>query len=640
MVGTLITLTGDSFGTSGTVYFTTQSGATSTCPMAGAGYGQQLIVCALPIGMGTGLSVTVLSGGVSSNALSFNYNPPSISSLQPSHAPTDGFSIVTIIGASFGQSGSVMLANSPCLQAGPGTSYSDSLIQCQLAAGQGTNYGVSISVSGQSVSQSGVFSYDPPSITSLVPAYGPSIGGTTLTVIGINFGTVAVVTFNGTLGSSTAQNCTQVGLGQSNQQITCSVPRNQGPSIPVYVTVSGQQSSAAYFSYNAPTIVTITPQLASTDGSTAITLSGASFGLGYNYSLTLNGSAITPTSFSDSVIVFLMPTGTGINLPISLTVATQSAVYAQGSPLVSYSPPTISMVRGCTSFVGPLATFCDTGGLGVIAISGINFGNIARLISVTTGGLPCTSLIIDTPHTRINCTLAPAPNGGYNIPVSVTVAGQSASQPYLSYAGPTIIAGSLRFGNQSTPSTALLVDDPLVQLDVVSFQGLFWSQLASDLTVTYGLPGQPKQYACSGVSVTLLNSAQSLYSLNCTVAMGVGSGLVFVVKAKNLTSAEGTDALSYPTPVIVANTIHASGGALSNTYAGAINPGDVVLFSVQHVGTSASLLSVYVSQSSSGPFMHAVQQRPDQLDQRRHPPRCSAPCRRGRATAGCTRSWH
>ena len=605
---TLITLTGDSFGTTGTVYFTTQSGSTTTCPTAGNGYGQQQIVCSLPAGVGTNLSVTVLSGGFSSNSLNFSYNPPSVISIQPSHAATDGGAIVTITGSSFGQSGTVTLAGSACVQAGPGTSYADSLIQCQLAAGQGTGYNATVTAAGQSVTVVNAFSYDAPTISSLVPLYGPSIGGTVLTVIGTNFGSTAVVTFNGTLNAATAQVCTQVGLGQSNEQITCTVPRNQGPLIPVYVTVSGQQSQPLYFSYNAPTITTVTPLLANTDGSTAITLSGASFGLGSNFTLTLNSTTLlTPTQFSDSIIVFTLPAGTGTKLPLALVVAAQAASYSQGALLLSYSPPTISMVRGCSSFSGATATFCDTGGLGmVIAITGTNFGGNAALISVTTGGLSCAPVTIDTPHTRINCTLAAAPNGGYNVAVSVSVAGQTVSQSYLSYAGPTISSGTLTSANHSLltsgSAVSLTVDDPLVQLDTVSFQGQYWSLLASDLTVTYGPPGQSGMYACGSVAVWLLNSGQSLYALNCTVQVGVGSGLVFVVKAKNLTSAEGADTLSYPTPVIVSGTIHAAGGALSSLYVGAINPGDQVLFNVLHVGSSASLLTVYASQSSSGPF--------------------------------------
>ena len=601
--GTLITLTGGSFGTTGAVYFTTQSGSTQTCPTAGGGYGQQQIVCSLPAGMGTNVSVTVLSGGQTSNALNFSYNPPSVTSILPNHAVTDGGSIITISGSSFGQSGIVTLAGAACAQAGPGTTYTDSLIECQLAAGQGTGYNLNISVSGQSINLPSVFNYDAPSISSIVPAYGPSVGGTTLTVNGINFGSVATVTFNGTLGSLSAQPCAQVGLGQSNEQITCTVPSNQGPFIPLYVTVSGQQSSPAYFSYNAPSIVSVTPQLANTDGSTAITMRGASFGIGYNYTLALNRTHITPSIINDSTILFTMPAGTGTNLPLALVVATQAATYSGGSLVLSYSPPTIAMVRGCASFSGAVATQCDTGGLGmVIAITGTNFGNNVNLITITTGGLPCTPVVIDTPNTRINCTLAAAPSGGYLVAVNVIVAGQSVAEPYLSYAGPTISAGTLTLANKSMPSSNLTVDDPLVSLDVITFQGQYWSSRPSDLTVTYGLPGQSKLYVCGNVSVVVLDDSSSLYALNCTVQVGVGEGLVFVVQAKTLTSAEGTDTLSYPTPVILNNTIHANLGTLSALYVGDINPGDVVLFNVLYVGTSASLLSIYMAQSSSGPF--------------------------------------
>ena len=604
--GTLLTLTGDSFGTTGTVYLSTASGSSvTTCPLQATGYQQQQIVCALPSGMGTNLQVTVTSAGQQSNALSFSYNPPSILTVQPSQAPTDGGAILTISGASFGQSGTVALNGTQCVQAGPGTTYTDSLIACQLAAGQGTNLMLNVSVSGQSVALVNAFSYAPPYIASLVPPSAPAAGGSTLTLIGANFGQTAFVTLNGTLGQPAAQACQQVGLGQSNEQITCTVPANQGPAIPVYVTVGGQQSPVTYLQYAAPVVSSVSPSLGATDGSTVITVRGVSFGLGYNYSLTLNGSAVACQHFNDSTITFSMAAGVGTGLPLALTVALQPASYPFGVPLLlSYQPPTIVQVRGCANVSGPVATSCGTAGLGVIAIDGTNFGVSARLVTVTVGGLPCTNASIATPHARINCTLPAAPSGGYAMPVTVTVAGQSTTQPYVSYAGPTILAGSLTFANgSSTASSSLTVSDPLLHQDVISFQGMYWSQTASELTVTYGLPAQSKQYVCGNVSVALLTGAADTYQLNCTVAVGVGSGLTFVVKVSLLTSPEGTDTLSYPTPVIVPSSIHASGAALANVYFGAINPGDVVLFNVLHVGATSSLLSVYVSQSASGPFV-------------------------------------
>lgn len=103
-IGTTLTLTGLSFGTSGSV---TIGG--SVCPILPNTYTQTQILCQLPAGQGTNLAVVITSGSSTSPPYYFSYSPPVITSISPSTGPTAGSTAVTILGTSFGSSGVVTI---------------------------------------------------------------------------------------------------------------------------------------------------------------------------------------------------------------------------------------------------------------------------------------------------------------------------------------------------------------------------------------------------------------------------------------------------------------------------------------------------------------------------------------------------
>ena len=616
--GVYLTLTGASFGKTGAVSFYSQSTASSVqCVTGPAGYNQSSVQCMVPAGQGLGWQVYLTSGGKQTIALNFTYLAPTISSLQPTVGSTDGGSLVTISGSSFGSSGSVWVGGSPCTQSTGACQYSDYLIVCAVAAGQGTGYSTTISVSGQSVTTTAPalqFSYSPPSISSLSPAVGATSGGDSLTVFGSNFGSLAYVTFNNSMGQPGALNCSTTAQGQGG--ISCLTPAGQGPSTLVFVTVSGQVSAPVSFAYLPPVVQSVSPALVATAGTTVVTLTGTNFGLGYNLSLTaatLAGQlSITTTSVTYSSITFTMPRGIGTGVLLSLTVATQAATSSSGLPLtLSYSPPSLTSVSGsaCTGQAGAVATGCSIQGGGSITLTGSNFGNNVTAINVTVGNATCAPVVLVTSDTQVSCLLAAAPYGGNLLPVTIGVAGQADRKPYLSFAGPLISSNSLQLlspmggSNVGTGVTysattggavsQVNVSDPTVApLSVVSFQGTALSTVLAQLAIVYGPAGGSKLYTCTPVGALLLDVSSQLYSINCTLQVGVGSGLTFVIRVGLLTSPEGVDQLNYPQPAILPNTIRLSGQQPAHTAPGAKNPGDNVLFNVQNVGNTAQLLTV------------------------------------------------
>ncbi len=74
-----------------------------------------VVTCTLPAGVGQSLTVTLTAAGQASNAKTFSYSAPTITSLSPSSGRTQGGQIVTIIGTSLGNAqGAVTFGGFPC----------------------------------------------------------------------------------------------------------------------------------------------------------------------------------------------------------------------------------------------------------------------------------------------------------------------------------------------------------------------------------------------------------------------------------------------------------------------------------------------------------------------------------------------
>ncbi len=132
---------------------------------------------------------------------------------------------------SFGISGAVVRINGNVC---PIVNQTHTQIICTSPPGQGVGVIVDVVVGGQNCSdQTGIYSYDPPSLTSLTPTFGNTQGGTSLQLTGNNFGTNASVTIGGVVCPITAQN---------HVSITCTLPAGQGRVLEVRVTVASQVS--------------------------------------------------------------------------------------------------------------------------------------------------------------------------------------------------------------------------------------------------------------------------------------------------------------------------------------------------------------------------------------------------------------
>ena len=136
----------------------------------------------------------------------------------------------------------------------------------------------------------------PPTITTTSPGSGSTSGGTAVTITGTNFVSGATVTFGGTA----ATNVTVV----SGTSITATTPAHAAGAVNVVVSESsGSATLTNGFTYvsSPPTITTISPNSGSTNGGTAVTITGTNFISGAT--VTFGGTAASNVSVVSSTSI-------------------------------------------------------------------------------------------------------------------------------------------------------------------------------------------------------------------------------------------------------------------------------------------------------------------------------------------------
>jgi hypothetical protein len=285
--GIPVTITGSNLGAGATVTF-----GPAVAPVQSATFTSLVVMS--PAGEGTVPVVVHTSGGVS-EAVNFTYAAPAIAAITPSNGPSAGGVAITISGSNFGLTPSVTFDGA----AAPLVARSHTMISAMVPAGApGHVAQVRVTVAGQQSNAVG-FTYDAPRLTAILPARGPTAGGTTVTLTGSSFGTTPTVSF----GSAAAHV-----VAASQTTIMVMAPAGQG-NVPVVVSSSGATSNALRFDYDAPAIAAITPTSGPAAGGTRITITGSSFGT--SGVAMVGGVPATPVSWTHGQVVAITPAGTG-----------------------------------------------------------------------------------------------------------------------------------------------------------------------------------------------------------------------------------------------------------------------------------------------------------------------------------------
>ena len=330
-----------------------------------------------------------------------------IALVEPDQASTTGGALLTIHGSNFAGATDVTVGGRICqLQA-----LTDTEVRCVVPEGEGTSHDVVLvdPTGGDMHRAPASFSYAAPTLASIAPDHGPTRGGTTLTLLGQHFGLAPVPLVDD-------KPCANV-QRLSHNEVQCDIAEGSGVGLPVSVIVGGQLSNDAPtpFSYDAPSVVQVSPQSAPTSGGALLTIVGDNFGL--NPVVDVDGRSCTVVFAEHNEVRCRLPEGEGAGLAGGVFVDGQLAQFDFG-----YLPPNITGVTPQT---------VPTRG-GTITITGTNFGVAPQ---VTYDGRPCVSS--SSSHTEVVCDL---PEGeGTGGALDMVVAGQLTSWTgALDYAAPSL----------------------------------------------------------------------------------------------------------------------------------------------------------------------------------------------------------
>lgn len=477
--GGTVAVTGSNFGNRNADIVVTVAGVT----VASSWISATSISFSAPSGTGTG-TINVTVGGQSITS-TFNYNPPTVTSVT---TPDTVGGVVTIIGTNFGTNPSLISVTlQSTLYSGITVVNSHTSISFIVSPGVGTNLAIIVKVNNQN-SAAKTLNYNPPAVTSISSV---STDGGTAIIVGKNFGPT------GTALSVSVNSVTYTGITAINHT-TCSVNVGSGvgSNYPVSVTVAGQTSlSLNLFAYRPP-VMTSSSVILPTMGPSTVIITGQNFGtVNGLVNVSLNGvNCGGVLIYNSTYLTCSVSNGAGgINLPASITVGNQMTT---NPSFFSFQPPLISSV-----------TPVGTNG-GIINITGSNFGNNVQLVTVTVGAVTCSPVSLVISHTLLQCNL---PGGTGSAALTVTVNGQSNSVYTYTYSPP-----SVTFTSQ--PSTIG---------DTLTITGLNFGSTLADISVT----------RCTNVQFNTVNS------INCTVSSGSGEVNIMshIVCDRQLQSGIGSD---------------------------------------------------------------------------------------------------
>src|SRR5712664_59628 len=252
--------------------------------------------------------------------------------------------------------------------------YSYALDTTTLADGNHILTAVATDTSGNSTTSVGVAvkvnnAAPAPSITSLSPTSG--LVGNSVTISGANLGATqgtSTVTFSGVAATATSWSATSVVVLVPAGATTGSV----------VVTVGGVASNGVSFTVTvpAPSITSLNP----TSGliGTSVTITGANFGATQGTStVKFNGITATPTSWSATSVVVLVPAGA----TTGNVVVTVGGVASNGMSYTVTTPaPSITSLNPASGLIGTSVT-----------ITGANFGATQGTSTVTFNGIAATA---------------------------------------------------------------------------------------------------------------------------------------------------------------------------------------------------------------------------------------------------------
>ena len=383
--GTAVTITGTNFRAGATLLF---DGFPATSVIVASATS---ITAVTPADAAGPANVDVINTDGTQGTLvgGFTYNPaPTVTNVSPASGPTGGGTVVLISGTGFLPGATVTFGATVATSVTVNST--TSILATSPAGGAGA---VNVNVrntDNQTGTLAGGFTYTAaPVVTSVTPSFGPTAGGTTVTINGANFVVGATVTFGVNAGTGVVVN--------TANSITAVTPAGAAGAVTVTVTNPSLQtgSLALGFSYTppAPTIGSVNPTSGAASGGTLVTITGTnfvanttvSFGGTASPNVTVVGAtsiqAVTPAHAAGTVnVVVTNPdtqSGTLISGYTFNAAPSVTSVVPNNGPLAGGTSVTIT---GTNFMAGPVVRF------GANLASGVVFNSATSITAVSPAG--------------------------------------------------------------------------------------------------------------------------------------------------------------------------------------------------------------------------------------------------------------
>ena len=353
-----------------------------------------------------------------------------------------------------------------------------------------------------------------PTITSLSPNTGSTVGSTTVTIAGTNFTGATAVLFGGNNASSFTVN--------SATQITAVTAGGNG-TVAVQVETPNGISGASngdLFSYVSPVTVTgVSPTQGVAAGGNSVTISGTDFNTG---GATVHFGANLATNVvvnSASSLTATAPAGSG-TVDITVTTADGTSAINPKDQYTYVPPPTVSGVSPNTG--------ASTGGT-VVTVTGSGF--VSGSTTVTFGGVAATGVSVASANSLTATSPAYSTPSGAQVDVVVTTSGYGSSavngNDRFTYTTPVTVTGVSPAGGSAAGGTSVTITG-------TGFTGATAVMFGSNAAASYTVNG-------AGTQITAVSPA--------------GGGVVNItVAASGYVSPTGSADLFSYAPVVAAGS--------------------------------------------------------------------------------------
>lgn len=624
--GGTLTITGTSFGPAGSAYLKDLLVGAVTCESATVVVAHKKIECTMPAGTGLNKDVNFKIGGLAATGGTgkFSYKQPSLTGVATINTnqrssphsvinasyPSIGFAPwIVLTGTHFGplsttyeyiRVGYDLSGTHSVYDSGYANcnnilvTVADTEIQCllgssTLGSGSGKNYDVLMKLPSGANNGPGTgsntyadkFSYAIPTVTNATSV--TFFGGVTTTITGTNFGCVSSSYANNdcvlptgndqtvtvTIGGKT---CASPNVTVAHTKISCVTPEMTGSGvnlidIPLVVTVEGQESVNAKYTYGGPLITAVTE--ASMYGG-LVTVTGTNFGpltdctndaschiqLVRIDTLDLVSSDVQAmVTVAGTEVQFYAPAG-DVNEPLNLTLNIAGReTGTSGDGLFIYSGPKITSVDGGS-----------TAG-GMTTIHGNNFGPVGqgKLSKVEIRGDDsitelCLNANVTIENVQIQCVSFPG--FGTKKDIFVTIGGTTVTGSRLfNYAPAEVTSADPDFSKEGT---------------VVTFAG---DSFGTDATK---IKAYVDDIECTGVTVV-----QDHYKISCIIPKSIGGFRPVRVDVEGIVG-NAKPVYSYPLPQVthIQATLPSEG-----------SPPPVTIYGLNFGGVFSALASSNATQS-------------------------------------------